>query len=136
MSTVAYKPKRLGIKYPQPSKVEWRRILRKCKRVDTGHASPCWIFTGRIDVDGYGEAKYRGAKRFTHRIAYAWQHGETPARRDVEHLCKQHACCNPAHLDTLPPKINAGGRSEEMPTQVNRTNLSLYQSGRGVSLPI
>lgn len=125
-----HRPKRQGITYPKPNCKEWRRLLKRVVQVHTGFDSPCWIWTGRVDPDGYGEAKYRGAKRFTHRISYARKHGETPARRDVEHLCRQRACLNPSHIISLPPKENAAGRSErdEAPHQVNKHNVFEYVS--------
>lgn len=137
MTTADFKPRRLGIAYPSPTSAEWRRILRKCKHANTGHSSPCWIFTGRIDSDGYGEVKFRGSKRFAHRIALAWKVGCAPARRDTEHLCKQRACCNPAHIVALPPKENAGGRSDggEAPIQVNKSNIEDYVLLRGQEVP-
>jgi hypothetical protein len=134
-NATTYKPKRLGITLPRPTVGEWRNILRKARHADTGHDSPCWIWCGRIDVDGYPEVKFRGAKRFTHRVAIAWKLGECPARRDGEHLCRQHACINPAHLTTLPPKENAAGRSEEMPEQVNKHNVRSYAKRHTAVLP-
>lgn len=132
---LTYKPKRIALTLPCPTRREWRNILRKCRHVDTGFESACWIWCGRIDTDGYPEAKFRGAKRFVHRIAIAWKEGICPARRDGEHKCRQHACVNPAHLTTLPPKENAGGRSEEMPQQVNRDTIHLFHVGRGNVVP-
>lgn len=130
MPPADYKPKRLGIEYPSPSRFQWRRILRRCRHVDTGFLTPCWIFIGYTDSDGYGECKYNGEKRFVHRIAYAWGKGKAPARRDMDHACHQRACCNPSHVFAVQPKINAGDHGE-MPEQVNGKNFLDYLEKRG-----
>lgn len=132
-----YRPLRQGINYPAPSLVQWRRLLRKCKHVETGHKSACWIWCGRVDSEGYGEAKYNGAKRFTHRIGYARKHGNAPARRHIDHLCSQRACMNPAHLQALQPSEHneKSGNSDSSPVQVNRQNIFDYV-GSGDILPI
>lgn len=138
MSTAGYKPRRQGITYPTPSNRQWRRILRHCVRVATGFATPCWIWTGRLDTDGYGECKYNGAKRFVHRIAYASLRGQTPARRDVEHRCHQRACCNPEHLKALKPKDNAADHPTKFRQvlQFNKTNVFDLCDSRGILLPV
>jgi hypothetical protein len=137
MSTAEYKPRRQGITYPTPSNPQWRRILRKCKHVDTGYATPCWIWCGRIDTDGYGECKYNGAKRFIHRIAYASLRGTAPARRDVDHKCKQRACCNPEHLAARQPLDNASDNNPHAsPLQFNKTNIFDLCDSRGTLLPV
>ena len=127
MSTLPYKPVRQGIHYPKPSREQWRRILRKCQHAETGFSSPCWIWCGRIDTEGYGECKYNGAKRFTHRIAYAWRTGKAPANRVIDHKCQQRACCNPAHLRAMTAdRHNAkSGLTDSAPLQVNRDNINI-----------
>jgi len=125
MSIAIFKPIRQGIRYPAPTVTQWRRILRKCKHINTGHITPCWIWCGRIDSEGYGEAKYNGEKRFVHRIAYARLHGETPAKRVIDHTCNQRACCNPTHLNAMKTDEHnsKSGNTEDAPIQVNRQNL-------------
>jgi hypothetical protein len=138
MTTQSYRPTRVAVSLRNVTRKTWILILRKCKRVNAGYSTPCWVYTGTMDDWGYCYAKHEGKKRFVHRIAYAWRNGETPARRDVEHLCKQHACCNPDHLTTLPPKENAAGRSDEgeVPTQVNKHNVTDYVMRRSDEVPI
>lgn len=107
--------------YPKPTRAEWIKVLRRVRRVDIGFETPCWIWLGYIDSEGYGEKKYRGFKRFVHRIACAWARGGCPAGKHVEHRCKQRACCNPAHLDVLDAAVNCSLRSDPgtAPAQVN-----------------
>jgi hypothetical protein len=110
--------------YPSPTRSEWVKILRRCKRVDTGYDTPCWIWLGYIDSDGYGEVKFRGFKRFVHRIACAWARCGRLEGNTTEHRCKQRACCNPDHLSLMSNRDNAAGRSDPFyaPAQVNATS--------------
>lgn len=111
-----------------PTKAQWRRILRRCRRCRGGHDTPCWIWTGHCDKDGYGEVKHLGEKRYTHRVAYAYRNGATPAFKDGEHLCRQRCCCNPDHLTLLSRRRNAANRSAagSAPVQINRFNVEQH----------
>jgi hypothetical protein len=138
MTCPDYRPRRQGIAYPTPTNVQWRRILRHCTHVDTGFTTPCWIWLGRLDTDGYGECKYNGAKRFVHRIAYASLRGVTPAGRDVDHKCHQRACCNPEHLEAKKPIENAGKHPEayQQSIQVNSKNYLDYAESQAGLEPV
>lgn len=71
---------------------------------DRGYDTPCWIWQGAIDADGYGKANNGGGN--AHRAVYRQLCGSIPADRDLDHLCRERSCVNPDHMDAVPHKIN------------------------------
>lgn len=67
----------------------------------------CWEWTGRRNKDGYGrfDVTAHGAV-YTH--TYAWEAlvGPVPEGLELDHLCRNPACCNPDHLEPVTRKVN------------------------------
>lgn len=63
----------------------------------------CWPWLSFRTADGYGKVGRRGA----HRVAYAVTHGEIPDGLTIDHLCRNRACCNPAHLEPVTQSVNS-----------------------------
>src|SRR5688500_15244750 len=55
----------------------------------------CWEWQGAISTAGYGS--YRGG--YVHRIMCERFNGPIPAGYQVDHLCRNTRCVNPAHLE-------------------------------------
>ncbi|WP_372495649.1 HNH endonuclease signature motif containing protein [Saccharopolyspora soli] len=66
----------------------------------------CWLWTGRIDKDGYDKFRTPQAWRFAHRVGYAMHVGSIPTGLHLDHLCRVRNCVNPAHLETVTPREN------------------------------
>lgn len=63
----------------------------------------CWPWTGPVQSKGYGRfyaGEELGGYHLAHRFAYALV---KRLRRDhtIDHLCRNHGCVNPAHLEAV-----------------------------------
>lgn len=67
--------------------------------------SGCWIWQRSISKDGYGRCK--GGGGYAHRHYFEKYCGPIPPGRVIDHLCRNRACVNPHHLDSVPQVINA-----------------------------
>lgn len=79
------------------------RLSRRIVIADTD----CWEWTGSHTTAGYGNLSWEGRITYIHRVVYTLLRGEIPARRQIDHLCRNRGCCNPAHLEVVTPKENA-----------------------------
>lgn len=67
----------------------------------------CYTWVRYRDKAGYGAIFYRLKKWLAHRIAYVILTGnELPEGLVADHLCRNRACINPAHLDWVPQREN------------------------------
>lgn len=81
--------------YPKPRQNVRKRVLLGSKAEDRGYETPCWIWQGEVDRNGYGRIKRDGVRVPTHWIIK----GDPPAGLEVDHLCRQRACVRPEHLE-------------------------------------
>lgn len=61
----------------------------------------CWTWTGNTNGNGYGQMKADDKVRKSHIWAYEHFTGLIPDGHEVDHMCRNQLCCNPAHLQTL-----------------------------------
>ena len=66
----------------------------------------CWVWTGKLDRNGYGWLTIDDHALGVYRILYELLVGPIPAGLELDHLCRNHACCNPLHLEPVPHRIN------------------------------
>lgn len=80
-------------------------IMSKITVTETG----CWEYPHRND-GGYGVINYEGPSGRrpyrTHRITYERTVGPIPDGHQIDHLCRNRACCNPDHLEPVTPGEN------------------------------
>lgn len=83
-----------------------RRRKRLLKKVEIDAATGCWTWTGSKTLQGYGQMRVDGKRLYTHRISYELHVGPIPEGLDLDHLCRNRACCNPAHLEPVTHLVN------------------------------
>lgn len=65
----------------------------------------CWLWLRAVNHAGYGTMQFRGASWLAHRAFYTIFRGPI-GDLSLDHLCRQHCCVNPDHLEAVPIKVN------------------------------
>jgi hypothetical protein len=61
----------------------------------------CWDWRGGKDPGGYGTMTNRKKQHKAHRFVYELIVGPIPDGLQLDHLCRNRGCVNPAHLDPV-----------------------------------
>ncbi|MFB7461281.1 hypothetical protein [Streptomyces sp. NPDC056188] len=93
-------------------------------------ANECWIYTGTITSQGYGQIGVEGKVRQAYKVAYELFIGEVPPGLELDHLChtrdlkcisnsdcRHRRCVNPWHLEPVTQRENT--RRSNNPSAVN-----------------
>jgi hypothetical protein len=73
------------------------RVMSRVEVQENG----CWVFTGTTVRGGYGQIRYHGKTYYVHRVIHEALIGPIPDGFQVDHLCFNPPCCNPAHLEAV-----------------------------------
>lgn len=97
------------------------RILRNVVINEAG----CWVWQGALEPTGYarfwvssGRGPRAGRMVMVHRASYAEFKGELIPGLEIDHLCRNRACCNPDHLEQVTHQENMR-RCPSLPTSEN-----------------
>lgn len=66
----------------------------------------CWVLPNTRNADGYIRVSVAGKKIMSHRLALIESGVVIPEGYEVDHLCRNRACCNPSHLEVVTHKQN------------------------------
>ena len=93
-------PKRIVL--PQPitirlSPTEIVRFLGKVAIDDNG----CWVWSGYVDGQGYGQFKAQGKAYWAHRLAFHTFCRRLRNSHSIDHKCHNPRCVNPDHLRAI-----------------------------------
>lgn len=92
------------------------RFFEKVKKTNA-----CWLWTGCIHRQGYGEINVNGKSVLAHRVSWEIHNGAIPPNMKILHHCDIPPCVNPRHLFLGTQKDNM---------------IDCFRKGRGVAFGI
>lgn len=78
------------------------RFWQKTRRLENG----CWQWLAGTDQKGYGLISINKRRWRAHRYAYEALVGPIPDGLVLDHLCRNHGCVNPKHLEPVTNREN------------------------------
>ena len=86
---------------PEPLPTVEQRFWSKVDRGDG-----CWAWLGTPTEKGYGRLDVDGRFWMAHRYSYTLLVGPIPDGLQIDHLCRNRLCVNPAHLEPVTQREN------------------------------
>lgn len=70
--------------------------------IDLGYSTPCWLWQRSLTSNGYART-FNGR---VHIIYWERLNGPIPDGKELDHLCRERSCVNPAHLEAVTHRVN------------------------------
>lgn len=71
-------------------------------RVVVDNETGCHNWIGQVSSKGYGRLRFNERVEYrAHRIAYFLAHGRISTELEIDHLCRNTSCVNPAHMEEV-----------------------------------
>lgn len=84
-----------------------KMLARFMAKVSYGGDNGCWTWIGYLDKCGYGRLSIPPEKvLYAHRLAFEHFTGPIPDGLQLDHLCRNRGCVNPAHLEPVTSREN------------------------------
>ena len=85
-------------------------VDRFFEKTDKRSDAECWSWTANKDAHGYGKFWMSGRQITAQRASFVMFCGPIPDDHQVDHLCFNPSCVNPAHLRTVTKRENLSTR--------------------------
>ncbi len=79
---------------------------RVMRWVRMSEETTCWQWVGATNQDGYGKVNFLARKYSAHRLIYMMHGHDIPAGYELDHLCRNVGCVNPAHMEAVTKQEN------------------------------
>lgn len=76
-------------------------VLRVIPKLEISQDSGCWNWRGSTITGGYGQVSHHDRLTLVHRLMYMVFVGPIPDGLEIDHLCRNGSCANPAHLEAV-----------------------------------
>lgn len=81
-------------------------VIRHFEGSEVPRDSPCWESTYKVNSAGYAVIGWEKSTLYAYHLSYERWVGERDKSRQIDHLCNNRACWNPAHLHQKPQADN------------------------------
>lgn len=108
---------------------------------NTMYTGDCIVWTGTLTYDGYGQLWTGKQAERAYRVAWQLLHGPIPKGLQIDHLCRNRACVNVAHLrvctareNTLAPGSLSAANHKNLPEEIRKAQ-TLKRSNKKRGIP-